>query len=57
MAKGEFATASESFRIALVEDPNCVPALLGQVHVVLVDSSYVSETSSVFSQWYFHLTH
>ncbi|KAG6539208.1 protein CTR9 homolog isoform X2 [Zingiber officinale] len=33
VAKGEFATASESFRIALVEDPNCVPALLGQACV------------------------
>ncbi|RWW85661.1 hypothetical protein BHE74_00005638 [Ensete ventricosum] len=30
VAKGELQTASESFRIALVEDPNCVPALLGQ---------------------------
>ncbi|URE20724.1 RNA polymerase-associated protein CTR9 [Musa troglodytarum] len=31
VAKGELQTASESFRIALVEDPNCVPALLGQL--------------------------
>ncbi|URE20729.1 RNA polymerase-associated protein CTR9 [Musa troglodytarum] len=33
VAKGELQTASESFRIALVEDPNCVPALLGQACV------------------------
>ncbi|THU59695.1 hypothetical protein C4D60_Mb07t04760 [Musa balbisiana] len=40
VAKGELQTASESFRIALVEDPNCVPALLGQGGV---NAAYLSK--------------